>query len=119
MKWIQLKYQKMQYLMLKKLKKTDVVIIDTAGRLHFDEQMMLEIQLIKDSVNPNEIIYVADGMSGQDAVKAATAFNKAIPFTGNLLTKMDGDSRGGAALSICSVTGIPIKFIGTSEKLMD
>ncbi len=97
--------------------KTDAVIIDTAGRLHFDEQMMLEIQLIKDSVNPNEIIYVADGMSGQDAVKAATAFNKAIPFTGNLLTKMDGDSRGGAALSICSVTGIPIKFIGTSEKI--
>jgi signal recognition particle subunit SRP54 len=78
---------------------------------------MLEIQEIKKSVNPDEILYVADGMSGQDAVKSATAFHKALPLTGNLLTKMDGDSRGGAALSISSITNVPIKFIGTSEKI--
>ena len=97
--------------------KIDVVIIDTAGRLHLDEKMMLEIQEIKKSVNPDEILYVADGMSGQDAVKSATVFHEAIPLTGNLLTKMDGDSRGGAALSISSITDVPIKFIGTSEKI--
>ena len=95
----------------------DVVIIDTAGRLHLDEQMMLEIQRIKEEVNPDEIFYVADGMSGQDAVKSAKIFNESIPLTGNILTKMDGDSRGGAALSICSVTGVPIRFVGTSEKI--
>ena len=100
----------------KKLK-IDVVIIDTAGRLHLDENMMLEIKNIKEQVNPDEIFYVADGMSGQDAVKSAKLFNEAIPLTGNILTKMDGDSRGGAALSICSVTGVPIRFVGVSEKI--
>ena len=97
--------------------KIDTVIIDTAGRLHLDDKMMLELQEIKKSVNPDEILYIADGMSGQDAVKSATAFHKALPLTGNLLTKMDGDSRGGAALSISSITNVPIKFIGTSEKI--
>ena len=97
--------------------KIDVVIIDTAGRLHIDEKMMLEIKSIREEVNPDEILYVADGMSGQDAVKSAKIFNEAIPLTGNILTKMDGDSRGGAALSICRVTGVPIKFVGTSEKI--
>tara|TARA_B100001248_G_scaffold256227_1_gene236957 strand:+ start:2910 stop:4223 length:1314 start_codon:yes stop_codon:yes gene_type:complete len=95
----------------------DVVIIDTAGRLHLDEKMMIEIQRIKEKVNPDEIFYVADGMSGQDAVNSAKAFNQSIPLTGNILTKMDGDSRGGAALSICSVTEVPIRFLGTSEKI--
>ena len=97
--------------------KIDVVIVDTAGRLHLDDKMMLEIQEIKRVVNPEETLYVADGMSGQDAVKSATAFHESIPLTGTILTKMDGDSRGGAALSICSITGVPIKFIGTSEKI--
>ena len=73
--------------------KIDVVIIDTAGRLHLDEKMMAEIQRLREEVNPNEIFYVADGMSGQDAVKSAKAFNESIPLTGNILTKMDGDSR--------------------------
>jgi len=98
-------------------RKIDVVVIDTAGRLHIDDKMMLEIQQIKESVNPHEILYIADGMSGQDAVKSALAFHGAVPLTGNILTKMDGDSRGGAALSICSITGVPIKFIGVSEKM--
>ena len=97
--------------------KIDVVIVDTAGRLHLDDKMMLEIQEIKRVVNPEETLYVADGMSGQDAVKSATAFHESIPLTGTILTKMDGDSRGGAALSICSITGVPIKFIGISEKI--
>ena len=97
--------------------KIDVVIVDTAGRLHLDDKMMLEIQEIKRVVNPEETLYVADGMSGQDAVKSASAFHESIPLTGTILTKMDGDSRGGAALSICSITGVPIKFIGISEKI--
>jgi len=97
-------------------RKTDVVIIDTAGRLHLDNKMMEEIQQIKEAINPNEVLYVADGMSGQDAVKSAISFQKSIALTGSILTKMDGDSRGGAALSICSVTGVPVKYIGTSEK---
>ena len=97
--------------------KIDTIIIDTAGRLHLDDKMMLEIQEIKDSVNPDETLYISDGMSGQDAVKSAIAFHESIPLTGNILTKMDGDSRGGAALSICSITGVPIQFIGTSEKI--
>ena len=97
-------------------RKTDVIIIDTAGRLHLDNKMMEEIQQIKEAINPNEVLYVADGMSGQDAVKSAISFQKSIALTGSILTKMDGDSRGGAALSICSVTGVPVKYIGTSEK---
>ena len=100
-----------------KERKNDVVIIDTAGRLHLDDKMMEEIEQIKYAVSPSEILYVADGMSGQDAVKSAIVFQQKISLTGTILTKMDGDSRGGAALSICSVTGLPIKYIGISEKL--
>ena len=97
--------------------KNDVVILDTAGRLHVDGEMMTEIQQIADMANPDEIIFVADGMTGQDAVNSAQAFHEALPLSGIILTKMDGDSRGGAAVSIREVTGKPIKFIGTSEKL--
>jgi len=97
--------------------KNDVVILDTAGRLHVDGEMMTEIQLIADIADPDEIIFVADGMTGQDAVNSAQAFHEALPLSGIILTKMDGDSRGGAAVSIREVTGKPIKFIGTSEKL--
>jgi len=97
--------------------KNDVVILDTAGRLHVDGEMMTEIQQIADMAEPDEIIFVADGMTGQDAVNSAQAFHEALPLSGIILTKMDGDSRGGAAVSIREVTGKPIKFIGTSEKL--
>lgn len=97
--------------------KNDVVILDTAGRLHVDGEMMTEIQQISDMADPDEIIFVADGMTGQDAVNSAQAFHEALPLSGVILTKMDGDSRGGAAVSIREVTGKPIKFIGTSEKL--
>jgi len=97
--------------------KNDVVILDTAGRLHVDGEMMTEIQQIADMVDPDEIIFVGDGMTGQDAVNSAQAFHEALPLSGVILTKMDGDSRGGAAVSIREVTGKPIKFIGTSEKL--
>ena len=97
--------------------KNDVVILDTAGRLHIDGEMMTEIQQIADMADPDEIIFVADGMTGQDAVNSAQAFHEALPLSGIILTKMDGDSRGGAAVSIREVTGKPIKFIGTSEKL--
>ena len=97
--------------------KNDVVILDTSGRLHVDGEMMTEIQQISDMADPDEIIFVADGMTGQDAVNSAQAFHEALPLSGIILTKMDGDSRGGAAVSIREVTGKPIKFIGTSEKL--
>ena len=97
--------------------KNDVVILDTAGRLHVDGEMMTEIQQIADMADPDEIIFVADGMTGQDAVNSAQAFHEALPLSGVILTKMDGDSRGGAAVSIREVTGKPIKFIGTSENL--
>ena len=97
--------------------KNDVVILDTAGRLHVDDEMMTEIQQIADMADPDEIIFVADGMTGQDAVNSAQAFHEALRLSGVILTKMDGDSRGGAAVSIREVTGKPIKFIGTSEKL--
>jgi signal recognition particle subunit SRP54 len=97
--------------------KNDVVILDTAGRLHLDGEMMTEIQQIADMANPDEILFVADGMTGQDAVNSAQAFHEALPLSGVILTKMDGDARGGAAVSIREVTGKPIKFIGTSEKL--
>ena len=97
--------------------KNDVVILDTAGRLHVEGEMMTEIQQIADMSDPDEIIFVADGMTGQDAVNSAQAFHEALPLSGVILTKMDGDSRGGAAVSIREVTGKPIKFIGTSEKL--
>ncbi|MEE9166505.1 MAG: signal recognition particle protein [Candidatus Neomarinimicrobiota bacterium] len=94
----------------------DVVIMDTAGRLHVDSEMMDEIAEIAVQIAPHEILFVADGMTGQDAVKSAGAFSAALDVTGIILTKMDGDARGGAALSIKAVTGIPIKFIGTHER---
>lgn len=94
----------------------DVAIIDTAGRLHIDDEMMDEIAAIKQAVTPSEILFVADAMTGQDAVNAASAFKQRIDFTGIVLTKLDGDARGGAALSIRAVTGRPIKFVGVGEK---
>ena len=95
----------------------DVVIIDTAGRLHVDEALMDEIKGIKEATAPTEILLVLDAMTGQDAVKVAQAFNDALSITGVVLTKLDGDARGGAALSIRSVTDVPIKFIALGEKL--
>jgi len=95
----------------------DVVMLDTAGRLHIDERLMDELKRIKAAVRPNEILLVVDAMTGQDAVNAATAFDEALGIDGVLLTKLDGDARGGAALSIRAATGKPIKFIGTGEKL--
>jgi signal recognition particle subunit SRP54 len=94
----------------------DVLIVDTAGRLHIDDQLMDEMQSLKKLLNPSEILFVADAMTGQDAVKSAEEFHKKLSLTGVVLTKMDGDARGGAALSIRSVTGQPIKFIGVGEK---
>jgi signal recognition particle subunit SRP54 len=94
----------------------DVLIVDTAGRLHLDEQLMDEMQSLKKLLNPQEILFVADAMTGQDAVRSADEFHKKLSLTGVVLTKMDGDARGGAALSIRSVTGQPIKFVGVGEK---
>jgi signal recognition particle subunit SRP54 len=94
----------------------DVLLIDTAGRLHIDEQLMQELKQVKQLVNPAEILFVADAMTGQDAVKSAQEFHDQLGLTGILLTKMDGDARGGAALSIKAVTGQPIKFVGVGEK---
>ncbi|HZR30191.1 MAG TPA: signal recognition particle protein [Terriglobales bacterium] len=94
----------------------DVLIVDTAGRLHIDDQLMVEMQSLKKLLNPAEILFVADSMTGQDAVKSADEFHKKLTLTGVVLTKMDGDARGGAALSIRNVTGQPIKFIGIGEK---
>src|SRR5215471_16256355 len=94
----------------------DVLIIDTAGRLHIDDQLMEEMQSLKKLMNPQEILFVADAMTGQDAVRSADEFHKKLTLTGVVLTKMDGDARGGAALSIRQVTGQPIKFIGIGEK---
>lgn len=95
----------------------DVVIIDTAGRLHIDETLMEELKNIKEAINPDEILFVADAMTGQDAVNVAKTFNEMLDITGVILTKLDGDARGGAALSIREVTGKPLKFVGTGEKL--
>ena len=95
----------------------DTILLDTAGRLHVDEQLMNELKNIKSAVHPNEILLVVDAMTGQDAVNAASAFDEALGIDGVILTKLDGDARGGAALSIRAVTGKPIKFIGTGEKL--
>ncbi len=95
----------------------DVAIIDTAGRLHIDEELMDELRRIKAEINPHEILLVADAMTGQDAVNVSTSFNEALGIDGIILTKMDGDARGGAALSIKAVTGKPIKFFGVGEKL--
>jgi len=94
----------------------DVVLVDTAGRLHIDEELMTELSQLKELLNPSEILFVADAMTGQDAVKSADEFHKRLGITGAILTKMDGDARGGAALSIRSVTGQPLKFVGVGEK---
>ena len=94
----------------------DVVIVDTAGRLHIDDSLMVELEELKASLNPVEILFVADAMTGQDAVKSAEEFHKRLGITGVILTKMDGDARGGAALSIRTVTGQPLKFVGIGEK---
>jgi len=104
---------------LKECIDADVVIIDTAGRLHVDAVLMDELREIVEIAKPDEILYVADGMTGQDAVNSSNAFNEALDLTGIILTKMDGDSRGGAALSIREVTGKPIKFMGTGESMKD
>ncbi|MBQ9884253.1 MAG: signal recognition particle protein [Bacteroidaceae bacterium] len=100
-----------------KVNNYDVVIVDTAGRLAVDEEMMNEIEAIKNGINPNEILFVVDSMTGQDAVNTAKEFNDRLDFTGVVLTKLDGDTRGGAALSIRTVVNKPIKFVGTGEKL--
>jgi signal recognition particle subunit SRP54 len=94
-----------------------VVIVDTAGRLQIDDEMMSELKRLKEAVHPDEILFVADGMTGQDAVRIAKGFDEALGITGVVLTKMDGDARGGAALSIHGVTKKPIKFIGVGERL--
>ncbi len=99
-----------------KLKFIDVVIVDTAGRLHIDAEMMAEIQQVHAAINPVETLFVVDAMTGQDAANTAKAFNDALPLTGVVLTKVDGDARGGAALSVRAITGKPIKFLGMGEK---
>lgn len=102
-----------------KIKQYDLVIIDTAGRLHIDEKLMDELKNIKDTVRPHEILLVVDSMTGQDAVNVSETFNEKLGVDGVILTKLDGDTRGGAALSVKTVTGKPIKFIGMGEKLSD
>ncbi len=97
----------------------NVVIIDTAGRLHIDEELMKELKEMEKAVSPDEILFTVDSMTGQDAVKSAAAFDKELPLTGVVLTKLDGDARGGAALSVKYVTGKPIKFVGIGEKYTD
>ena len=94
----------------------DIVLVDTAGRQHIDDQLMQELSELKDALNPTEILFVADAMTGQDAVKSAGEFHQRLGITGVILTKMDGDARGGAALSIRSITGQPLKFVGVGEK---
>ena len=97
----------------------DTVIVDTAGRLHIDDDLMNELQAIKDAVSPSDLLYVADAMTGQDAIKSAGEFNRRMGVTGVVLTKLDGDARGGAALSVVSVVGVPIAFVGSGERLED
>ena len=97
----------------------DVVIVDTAGRLHIDDELMKELVAIKEISGPSDLLYVADAMTGQDAIKSAGEFNAQIGVTGVVLTKIDGDARGGAALSVVSVVGVPIAFVGSGEKLED
>ena len=99
-----------------KTKSVDIIIYDTAGRLNVDSEMMIEIQSLKEVLSPKEIFYVADSMTGQDMISSIKTFDEAIQLTGAIMTKLDGDSRGGAALSLRSVTGVPIKFVGVSEK---
>ena len=98
-------------------KLNDVIILDTAGRLHIDQELMTELKNVKSNVKPHEILLVVDSMTGQDAVNVATAFNEQLGIDGVILTKLDGDTRGGAALSIRTVVSKPIKFVGTGEKL--
>ena len=98
---------------------SDVVIVDTAGRLHIDDELMKELVAIKEVSGPSDLLYVADAMTGQDAIKSAGEFNAQIGVTGVVLTKIDGDARGGAALSVVSVVGVPIAFVGSGEKLED
>jgi signal recognition particle subunit SRP54 len=102
-----------------KAKGFDTVIVDTAGRLHIDEELMDELQAIKAAVQPTDLLYVADAMTGQDAIKSAGEFNRRVGVTGVVLTKLDGDARGGAALSVVSVVGVPIAFVGSGERLED
>jgi signal recognition particle subunit SRP54 len=102
-----------------KAKGFDTVIVDTAGRLHIDEDLMDELQAIKNAVQPSDLLYVADAMTGQDAIKSAGEFNRRVGVTGVVLTKLDGDARGGAALSVVSVVGVPIAFVGSGEQLTD
>ena len=102
-----------------KAEQATVMILDTAGRLHVDEVLMQELSDLKAAVHPQEILFVADAMTGQDAVNVAQTFNEKLGITGVVLTKMDGDARGGAALSIKAVTGAPVKFVGMGEKLSD
>jgi signal recognition particle subunit SRP54 len=97
----------------------DIVIVDTAGRLHIDDELMEELKAIKGAVQPIDHLFVADAMTGQDAIKSAGEFNRHIGVTGVVLTKMDGDARGGAALSVVSVVGVPIAFVGSGERLQD
>jgi signal recognition particle subunit SRP54 len=97
----------------------DVVIVDTAGRLHIDDELMDELQAIKAAVEPTDLLYVADAMTGQDAIKSAGEFNRRVGVTGVVLSKMDGDARGGAALSVVGVVGVPIAFVGSGERLQD
>jgi len=97
----------------------DVVIVDTAGRLHIDDELMRELVAIKEVSSPSDLLYVADAMTGQDAIKSAGEFNAQVGVTGVVLTKIDGDARGGAALSVVSVVGVPIAFVGSGEKLDD
>jgi len=97
----------------------DTVIVDTAGRLHIDDDLMDELQQIKETVNPSDLLYVADSMTGQDAIKSAGEFNRRVGVTGVVLTKLDGDARGGAALSVVSVVGVPVAFVGSGERLED
>ena len=97
----------------------DTIIVDTAGRLHIDDELMEELQAIKDATNPSDLLYVADAMTGQDAIKSAGEFNRRVGVTGVVLTKLDGDARGGAALSVVSVVGVPIAFVGAGERLED
>jgi signal recognition particle subunit SRP54 len=97
----------------------DTVIVDTAGRLHIDDELMGELQAIKEAVRPSDLLYVADSMTGQDAIKSAGEFNRRVGVTGVVLTKLDGDARGGAALSVVSVVGVPVAFIGSGETLDD
>jgi len=97
----------------------DIVIVDTAGRLHIDDELMVELQAIKEATGPTDLLYVADAMTGQDAIKSAGEFHRRMGVTGVVLSKMDGDARGGAALSVVGVVGVPIAFAGSGERLQD